>query len=784
MTEGDRAEFTAVGIAEKPVPEERMPEHTEAGGRTGSLDSSRLADLEKLCEEALYEEVESRPDGRSIVRDQASGRLFYRKQLETYNPEVFAWLKGHKSRFVPRIEAFWQVGADLVVIEELIQGNTLEHILEEAEQGVPGGELPFSERIRILLELCDGLAFLHGAQPPIIHRDLKPANIMITDDGLVKIIDYDAAKLYVSGQKRDTQLIGTQGTAAPEQYGFAASDARTDIYAMGKLLERMLPGNTDAARIAAKAAHMDPARRYSSAAQLREAIRRIREKTTGLDSLLSIFPSYNPASRMHRAAARGGILAALVLLVGLGFFGYQKAVVEPREQRAALEATLQSLSAEESTPDERSWGSRALLAQWPYDTMTSDQQKQFRDIARTLITFWSSDFQGEQLDTEEYLQDEGIEYLAAIRELGVDEKTVDSILYGGQIQWFLNNKRIEDAYRSVTLLEGLPDEEEFRQMVETYWKENAYRYTQSFRERHLPGTVREGLAYYTRMKEAGCEEAGGLYEELYEMAVTQADAQRDDGEYSDARDIYRILQQYEDTAQVLAAGPTLEERIQLTDYLDAVALMENGKYSKALTAFEALGDYRDSSDLAVECSYQTALNSIAEENYEKGIQTLENLSGYKEADEKCLDAKYSLCSKVANNPTNAAYEYIEDLVRAGYTGAEALREKMYTWHAKIETGVNMIIGAQQVAGIRATLSGGPKGGSTYIRIEVIDKATGISHQLTSEKKLGRGESAECSYNIYSTTEDLFEKQFTINIYTDDGTRIGTWSGKFSKDFLP
>ena len=52
---------------------------------------------------------------------------------------------------------------------------------------------------------------------------------MVTEDGQVKIIDYDAAKLYVRGQKRDTQLIGTQGMAAPEQYGFAASDIRTDI---------------------------------------------------------------------------------------------------------------------------------------------------------------------------------------------------------------------------------------------------------------------------------------------------------------------------------------------------------------------------------------------------------------------------------------------------------------------------------------------------------------------------------------------------------------------------
>ena len=234
-----------------------------------------MTELEKLCEQALYEVVEELEDKRAIVRDNASGRLFYRKRLDVYNTQVFEWLKAHKSRYVPRIEVFWQDGSELVVIEELIQGETLEQLLENADNGQ---DLSFQERIRILMELCDGLSFLHSAEPPIIHRDLKASNIMLTEDGVVKIIDYDAAKVYVEGQKRDTQLIGTQGTAAPEQYGFAASDARTDIYALGKLISRMLPENADAARIVLKATALDPAGRYATAAQIREQIRRIRER--------------------------------------------------------------------------------------------------------------------------------------------------------------------------------------------------------------------------------------------------------------------------------------------------------------------------------------------------------------------------------------------------------------------------------------------------------------------------------------------------------------------------
>ena len=264
-----------------------------------------MTELEKLCEEALYETVQTLEDGRSIVRDNASGKLFYKKRLAVFDTKVFDWLKAHRSRYVPKIESYWQDGDELVVIEELIQGETLEQLLSENENS-----LPFEERIRILTEVCDGLAFLHSADPPIIHRDLKASNIMLTEDGLVKIIDYDAAKLYVEGQTRDTQLIGTQGIAAPEQYGFAASDVRTDIYALGKLLERLLPGNADAARIVSRATRIDPKRRYSSAAQIREPIRRIRERSSGLDRVLEEHTHYDAASRRQRITARVFILLA------------------------------------------------------------------------------------------------------------------------------------------------------------------------------------------------------------------------------------------------------------------------------------------------------------------------------------------------------------------------------------------------------------------------------------------------------------------------------------------
>ena len=132
-----------------------------------------MTELEKLCEQALYEEIQDLGDGKSIVRDVPTGRLLYRKVLTVYNIQVFAFLKDHKSRHVPRVESFREDENTLIVIEELVQGRTLEEILDQEEEA-----LSFQERIRILTELCDGLSFLHNAQPPIIHRDLKASNIM------------------------------------------------------------------------------------------------------------------------------------------------------------------------------------------------------------------------------------------------------------------------------------------------------------------------------------------------------------------------------------------------------------------------------------------------------------------------------------------------------------------------------------------------------------------------------------------------------------------------------
>ena len=87
-------------------------------------------------------------------------------------------------------------------------------------------------------ELCEVLVFLHGYG--IIHRDIKPSNLLLAPDGHIRLIDFDAAREGKPSADNDTRLLGTRGYAPPEQYGFAQTDSRADIYAAGVTMKQLL----------------------------------------------------------------------------------------------------------------------------------------------------------------------------------------------------------------------------------------------------------------------------------------------------------------------------------------------------------------------------------------------------------------------------------------------------------------------------------------------------------------------------------------------------------------
>lgn len=164
-----------------------------------------------------------------------------------------------------------EVENEVTVLEEFVNGVTVADILLNGlydERGVK----------HIVKSLCDALTVIHSYG--IVHRDIKPENVMITDKGTVKLIDFDAARLFKNGQSKDTRIMGTAGYAAPEQLGLAQSDERTDIFALGVLMNVMLTGEHPSkklykgkmTKIIEKCIQLDPQKRYATAAELKKSL--------------------------------------------------------------------------------------------------------------------------------------------------------------------------------------------------------------------------------------------------------------------------------------------------------------------------------------------------------------------------------------------------------------------------------------------------------------------------------------------------------------------------------
>ncbi len=161
-----------------------------------------------------------------------------------------------------------------LVIEEFVCGMTLtDRIIQ--------GPIYKKEVKNYMLQIADGVNVLH--KNGIIHRDIKPDNIKICSSGNIKIIDYDIARIYKPYVNTDTECLGTIGYAAPEQFGEGQTSARTDIYAMGVLLNVMITGVHPSVRTASgkigrvikKATMTSPNQRHLNAEEFAKAVMRI-----------------------------------------------------------------------------------------------------------------------------------------------------------------------------------------------------------------------------------------------------------------------------------------------------------------------------------------------------------------------------------------------------------------------------------------------------------------------------------------------------------------------------
>ncbi len=141
---------------------------------------------------------------------------------------------------LPRLHDYFTDAEHWYLVMDFIEGETLERHLE---QSIGGHFLQLIDVLRVGVQLCVVLDYMHTHQPPIIFRDLKPSNVMLIPNGSIRLIDFGIARYFKRGQFKDTMAFGSPGYAAPEQYGKAQTTPRADIYSLGALLHQMLTGN-------------------------------------------------------------------------------------------------------------------------------------------------------------------------------------------------------------------------------------------------------------------------------------------------------------------------------------------------------------------------------------------------------------------------------------------------------------------------------------------------------------------------------------------------------------
>ncbi len=208
--------------------------------------------------EPIYEFVKllkkSEKSRVTLVKDTASQTLYIQKELN--GPQyVYKKLLGQTWPYLPKI---FQVSYK----------NGVTSVLEEYIDGVPIHQAGLSEKqlMRAFQELCETLSFLHKQK--IIHKDIKPENILIARDGHIRLIDFDISRTQKEEAGHDTRILGTRGFAPPEQYGFAQTDARSDIYQAGITLKQLLgPLAKDRKyeKLIKKCTSLDPKNRFPSA---------------------------------------------------------------------------------------------------------------------------------------------------------------------------------------------------------------------------------------------------------------------------------------------------------------------------------------------------------------------------------------------------------------------------------------------------------------------------------------------------------------------------------------
>ncbi len=268
-----------------------------------------------LADYELLEILAQKPDGaETILAREREGRRYcivrcFPKNAAQAEEESILSRLSHPS--IPRYRGAYADADCRCIARDYVEGSSLDVYAREKRVGE-------KQALAIAMSLCDTLSYLHTQEPPIIHRDVKPQNIILDAAGQPHLIDFGIAREYSPQGRYDTEALGTAAFCPPEQYGYAQTDARTDVYALGMVLLYLFTGETtlpdayerlpnrEIAEVVRRSTAFAPKDRYASAAAFKRALQRVRPQGRLLRGLA------------FAAAALAVLTAALLIGIRIG----------------------------------------------------------------------------------------------------------------------------------------------------------------------------------------------------------------------------------------------------------------------------------------------------------------------------------------------------------------------------------------------------------------------------------------------------------------------------------
>ena len=277
-----------------------------------------------------------------LINMGADSEQEYHAGIDRFLEEAKTIAQFNKESNIVHVYDYLRANNTAYIVMEYVEGETLESYLKQ----YPEGRMPVEEAIELAKKIACALKVIHKGGT--IHRDISPGNIMICENRDIKILDFGAARLFTAEKSQSLSVILKPGYAPPEQYASRTKqDERTDLYALGAVLYRMVIGKVPPEalertkendmtrpgilrqdlpswvdRIIMKAMALDPAERFHNASEFEEALNR---------GVFFQKPEDTSSEREESATNIIMIVVWILLLIGI-FYGvnwYTNLTVKP-----------------------------------------------------------------------------------------------------------------------------------------------------------------------------------------------------------------------------------------------------------------------------------------------------------------------------------------------------------------------------------------------------------------------------------------------------------------------